>query len=88
MKAFVEVWSTWIQALVRVQFSLVPAFVFDQLRVVFTVVRILFFIDRMTAASVLAVAVRMIDLCMARSEKAPAKLREPIGESNINEQTV
>ena len=54
-----------IQELIRVEFPLVFSLVFDEFGIVFAVVRILFFINRMTTAAVFPVAMSVVDLGVA-----------------------
>lgn len=51
--------------LIGIEFSLVLTLVFDQCRMVFTIARILFFVDGMAPAAVLFVTVRMVNLNFA-----------------------
>ena len=73
---------------IRVQPVFVFTLVFDQLGIVLAVMRILFFIDRVTAAAVLSVAMCVIDLGVASFEKTPAQLRQPVSETHVDVKTV
>ncbi len=70
-------------ALIGVHFPFVPALVFDQRRVVFSVVRVLFFEDRMHPAAVFFVSVSVVYLDFAFLVKTLAQLGNRIGNSNI-----
>ena len=73
---------------IRIQPVFVFTRVFDQLRIVLAVMWVLFFIDRVTAAAVLSVAMCVVDLGVARFEKAPAQLRQPVSEADVDVKTV
>ena len=73
---------------IRIQPVFVFTLVFDQLRIVLAVMRVLFFIDRVTAAAVLSVAMCVVDLSVARFEKTPAQLRQPVSEANVDVKSV
>jgi hypothetical protein len=70
-------------SLVRIEFVFVFPFVLDQVRIVFTIVRILLFPDRMHPAPVLAIAVSMIDLTVAFLDEASAEFGYAIGRTNV-----
>ena len=69
---------------VRTEFALVLAFVFDQVGVVFTIVWILLLVNRMNAASILAVAVCVIQLRSAILQEATAKFRNAIRRADVH----
>src|SRR5690606_5975529 len=76
------------QPSIRVEFVLITAFVFNQIWIVFTVVRVLFFVYRMDPASVLSVAVRMSYLCPAGLDKTTPKLGYPISSPHVDVERV
>ena len=69
--------------LIRVQLILILALILDQRGVVFPVVRVLFFPERMSAAAVFFVAVGVIDLCMATFQETSPEFRKSIGQSYV-----
>lgn len=70
-------------SLVRVQFILVLPLILDQCGIVLSVVRVLFFPERVPAASVFFVAVGVIDLRMAIFQEASPKLWKSVGQSHV-----
>ena len=71
------------RALIGVEFFLVLAFILDQIWVVFTIVRILFLINRMHTAPVFPVAMGMVHLRFTGLEETPSEFRKTIGGANI-----
>ena len=72
---------------IGVQFPLILTLEPDR-RIVFSITRILLFIDRMHTAAVLSISVGVIDLDAALLLKTFGKFRKRIGQSNIQIQSV
>src|SRR5687767_10262745 len=49
---------------------------------------ILFFVDRMNSAAILAVAMCMVHLCFARLQKAPTQFGDPIGGAHVQVESI
>lgn len=67
---------------VRINFSLIFALVFDDCLVVFSVARILFFINWVPSAAVLLVAMGVVDLGTATPQKAFGQLGDAVRHAN------
>ena len=70
--------------LVGTEFLFILPFVFDQVGIVFAVVRILFLIDGMPAAPVFPVAMRVIDLCVASFQETTPQLRKTVSGADVD----
>ena len=70
--------------LIRIHFFLVTALVFDERRVIFTMMWILFFIPWMNAAAVLHITVLMVDLRPAFFDETTLQFRNSIGNAKLN----
>lgn len=70
--------------LIRIEFPFIFSFVLQKCGVIFPIMWILFFIDRMHAASILAVAMCVIHLRFTIFEETSSKLRNSVRSTNIN----
>ena len=70
--------------LVWIEFVLVSTLVFDEHRIVLTIMRILFFMDRMHPAPVLTVTMCMRNLCPAFLDETSANLRYTIRRTYVD----
>ena len=73
---------------IRTEFALVLALVFNQVGVVFTIVWILLLVNRVNAASILAITMGMIHLGFAGLQKATAQFRNAVSRPDVNVQRV
>lgn len=68
--------------------SLVLTFVLDQRRAVFPIPGILFFPQRVHPASVLAIAMSMVNLSLTVAVKTPGQLGNAIGDAKVQVECV
>lgn len=73
---------------IRVEFLLVLPFVAQQFRIVFSVVRVLFFPYRMASAPILSVAMSMIDLGMTGPQKTAPEFGYAIGDPHVKVEAI
>jgi hypothetical protein len=71
------------ERLIRIQLLLILALVLDNNGVIFPIVWILFFVDRMHPAAIFTIAMRVIHLRLTRTEETSAKLGNTIGSPNV-----
>ena len=70
--------------LIGIHFLLILSLVFDKIRVVFAVLRILFFIDGMRTTPILPIAVSMVHLSAASLHNTSPKFWNAIRCTNVN----
>src|SRR5271154_6583793 len=73
---------------IGVHFLLISALVFDERRIIFSITGVLFFIEWVHPASVFFVAMGMVDLYFAFFLKTLRQLRDGIGYSNVQIESI